>query len=670
MRKNIIVIGDLVIDHAIFVEERRRTRENEDKVIRRQDTAGGAANTARILAVLNSGKTYLWGVIGTSHWGNFRSILEMSHLLDGALTNVELRGIRDETDAKMNTITRLIVKHGGKQHRKHRYDDVDHVHVSDTKRKTVLHHLRRIVEDKGGLHAIIINDFDKKCLTKENIEDIYEFAAKHKVPLFVDPKRDGEKYLGIEGAAILPNLEEWCWLVGEKVAEIDNWLNGLDETTTLERMAQKSLRHLSNFKYHIIKCGRLGAVIIGPHPKLPHYCAVYRVPPAFVNELAIVADPLGCGDVMTGAFAFYYDKDRESMDMALEAFHRANIVVGCYREMPWHRMPRLESVEKRLKESTAQSESFEIKAMVSKAIAYLPKELKVSLATQVSDDVPGVYLDKMRETDYTESLNRLAQEVAKNYGWPAPKETIKNIIFGAPSGTGKTTILGGLELALKDTPGIRVVNINRNNLYKEEVLTSLDTNNAQELRAKIANLVSITEPISEECLILLIIDEAYDKLLEGKSGKLFQNFLQAANLAGIRLLLADSEFYKSETLQNMRQDIYNRCVNPPHILPPLTEHPMDIPYVLFGALLKYAEGLGNHHPIKVENHVVLELIESVLEAPDGTPRDNLRKLKEAYRRAAEGMRQVTIKFTHWESVVGQHRMVASTLPVEFYTISR
>ena len=68
MKKNIFVIGDLFIDHAIFVKEPdgpHQPVEGEQiyKVVRRQDTAGGAANTARILAVLNEGKTYLWGIL-------------------------------------------------------------------------------------------------------------------------------------------------------------------------------------------------------------------------------------------------------------------------------------------------------------------------------------------------------------------------------------------------------------------------------------------------------------------------------------------------------------------------------------------------------------------------------------------------------------------------------
>jgi len=81
MLKSIFVIGDLVIDHTIFVrfisERPHQAIEGEQvfEVLRRQDDVGGATNTARILSVINRGKTYLWGIVGKSMWGSFRKIL-------------------------------------------------------------------------------------------------------------------------------------------------------------------------------------------------------------------------------------------------------------------------------------------------------------------------------------------------------------------------------------------------------------------------------------------------------------------------------------------------------------------------------------------------------------------------------------------------------------------
>src|SRR5260221_8837924 len=112
--RNIFVIGDLVVDHTVFVQQPSGPHQNIEgepvhEVVRRIDRAGGAANTARILAILNTGQTFLWGLTGESNWGPFRSILEKSQAIDGADSNIKFRGVRDETNAQMNTITRLIM---------------------------------------------------------------------------------------------------------------------------------------------------------------------------------------------------------------------------------------------------------------------------------------------------------------------------------------------------------------------------------------------------------------------------------------------------------------------------------------------------------------------------------------------------------------------------------
>src|SRR5437764_910156 len=139
MKKNIFVIGDLIIDHTVFAHQRTEAVQPTESetvlnVLRRQDTAGGAANSARILAVLNDGLTYLWGVLGDSRWGNYRSILESSELLDDAHSNIELRGVQDETHAPMTTITRIVVvRDDGTSQRTLRFDDAGHVHVTPTK---------------------------------------------------------------------------------------------------------------------------------------------------------------------------------------------------------------------------------------------------------------------------------------------------------------------------------------------------------------------------------------------------------------------------------------------------------------------------------------------------------------------------------------------------------
>jgi hypothetical protein len=114
-RSNVFVIGDLAIDHSVFVSAPKQQRlepftgEEPFQVIRRLDTAGGAATTARTINMLPEGTTFLWGLIGNSPWGSFRTILENSQALDGGTRRIEFRGSRDETDAPMTTVSHLIL---------------------------------------------------------------------------------------------------------------------------------------------------------------------------------------------------------------------------------------------------------------------------------------------------------------------------------------------------------------------------------------------------------------------------------------------------------------------------------------------------------------------------------------------------------------------------------
>src|SRR5205085_4953548 len=157
------------------------------------------------------------------------------------------------------------------------------------------------------------------------------------------------------------------------------------------QMANCSFRYLRNFKYHIITCDRLGSVIIAPHPKRKHLYAVYRAKAEEAHD-QIIDSPLGSGDILTAIFAAEYDKNREESDdcteMALAAFHRANIVVGCYCDMSWHRMPGFEMVKARLKANPTWVPS--PIAEPSKGMLYLPEKVDMVLS-EFETVLPKIY---------------------------------------------------------------------------------------------------------------------------------------------------------------------------------------------------------------------------------------------------------------------------------------
>ena len=160
---NIFVFGDLVLDHAIFVKKKggRSQRVGDEKiydVIRRIDTAGGAANCARVLAVLSRGRTFLWGVTGASPWGAFASVLRNAEVSDCAVSPIVFWTHYDKAPA-MNTITRVIREDGRQRHHEYRFDDVGHA-LNEDALAAAAAYLNNAENRYGGVHAIIINDLD------------------------------------------------------------------------------------------------------------------------------------------------------------------------------------------------------------------------------------------------------------------------------------------------------------------------------------------------------------------------------------------------------------------------------------------------------------------------------------------------------------------------------
>ena len=635
MRKNIFVIGDLVVDHDVFVRELEPTTESAEgerryQVLRRQDTVGGAGNSARILAVLNEGATFLWGVVGRSHWGTFRRILSNSHAIDGASSFVELRGIQDETDPPMDTVTRLLVTKDGKPNylqRSVRFYDIGHLHVTDTKRRSVLYHLARVHKEKNYLDAIIINDFDKKALNRKVITLIGAFARRHRIPLFVDPRNERSKYEDIRGTAILPNLSEWCHLVDDENG-MSRWRANLHEHNTLIDMAKRSFRYLPNFEYHIIKCDKDGAVLIFPHPSKKHLYAIYHAKPSPTRGHS-ESDQVGCGDILTAVFAAEFDKDNPSTDSALVAFHKANAAVACYREMSWHRMPSADAVEEKLKQVPLSRPRSN--AEVSKGVLFLPNERNRHLSLSACrTTIPGLY---SQDKGYQGVIKKLVDDIIGSWG-PA---SLSSIIVGAPPGTGKTSILKALKQFYASQSMIHVVDESRQ--LKQLIRKNLDDYFADQLRSM---------PLDAKRL-LVVVDEARKDPNEVRLWERGVNLLNAAHERNVRFLFVDAGFTRETERDPRWREVFGRCHA--YFLPSLEERPSDITLIVAATLLES----GKQHDIqavRVEAGLLLSLIERTLEQPD--PRELCKLVDQAYAAAIKthhkGESTITISHRHLDTL--------------------
>ena len=613
---NIFVVGDLIIDHTIFVNESRYLGRISGgpvyRVFRRMDTAGGAANSARILAVLNQGRTALWGLTGESHWGSFRSILENCHRIDGAHSNVQFRGAHDETGAQMNTITRLYVDEDESGDReklvyKTRFDDYGHVHVPEYKRRALRYYLERS-HAKSPVDAIILNDFGMNGLTKELINEIANFAQTQDdslIPLFLNPDIERAKYEGIEGTAILPTLAEWCVLGEEGDSEVDKWRSRLRTRRGLEEMAQLSFRFLGNFRYHIIKCDKEGVVMIAPHAEAKDKYAVYRIAPHETN-LTPPVPQLGQGDILTAVFAMEFSQaDKKSPRDALLAFQKANAEVACYRDMPWQHMPSLASVtnaQRNLVKPLLQAEP-------SMGMLFLPKDTTIKMNERVSV-VPGLF---SVDTIFNNKIKALVDDISNDDNW-SPR-SLKSIILGAPAGCGKSTIMKQLE----------------GDLGKQCGIAALDYSSPKKIGWH--DMESFFRDLSrtkggKEGRVLIMVDEALKKTRDTmgtRLGKYGIPMLNTAHLNSIRFLFIDALFRPGQQ-PTVKSEFTGRCN--PHFLSGLDARPKDIPYIVAGRLFERgeSEGFGS---VNIEGQFLLAITNAAL-ANKSNPRDLCGWVDKAY----------------------------------------
>ncbi|MDD4555413.1 MAG: hypothetical protein PHP04_14520 [Bacteroidales bacterium] len=642
-KKNIFVIGDLVIDHTVFVQKpegphQKIGNENVYRRFIRLDIAGGASNTARILAVVNPGKTFLWGITGDSCWGNYRSILEQSQAIDGASYNIEFRSTQDESDAQMNTITRIIdigkQPNFNKPNHVVRYDEYGHMHVSEEKRRSVLHNLQR-THEKYTLDAIIVNDLDMNTLTVDLVKRISDFANSQNpsIPLFVDPKRNKEKYMEVKGTVIMPNLSEWCYLVGEGEKE-EWWRTHIDSKESLIQLAQLSFLYLGNFRYHIIKCDTLGTILLAPHETKRELYSIFHLKPHSTNK----KDPppqLGCGDVMIGILAFEAACSKVDTNRIIEALSKSNVVVAAYRDMFWQRMPRLIDFHEQL----SKRKQPDLIAETSTGMLFMPKDSHIRLSEYETECHELISMDSI----FKDSVIKLLSDIRD--GW---QSNLYSIVLSAGSGCGKTTLVSGLIKDHTLNLGCKVMDI-------------IDTSITLQVNKFEEEFKTLFESGFGKKRHLIIIDEAFKgkfKKILRTNGVELLNFVHRHN---IRFLFIDTP----DNLKSMDDEFLSRCKK--HMLPALSERPQDIPIIV----PKY---IFDNYPvvdiIKIDSKLLLALTDATLADPN--PRSLCSKTDEIYSKykiREELSSKIYLKFEDGPFNVGQNISLKG-LTNPYYEFSR
>ena len=606
---NIFVFGDLVLDHLIPVVEKTRPHQTgAEQLVRdgrlRMTIAGGAANCARVIAALNSGRTCLWGLSGYSPWGAFPQILQQCHAIDGAESGAIYHGSHQESH-QMNTINRnVLTDSDGRHHREYRVDDVHDVPVTDTQALDAVGHLRAESKEHG-VNAIIFNDLDMKALNESLIADIGEFASLEGIPVFVDPKRSWEKYRSITVECALPNFEEWCYIVDGRDSRSE-WKKHLNTKDGLELMANRTLRIMPKSKFHIIKCDKDGAVFIGPKGS-DHRFIAHILPHPIKREDRPYK--LGPGDILVGALALEYAKIKDSStatDRMLTALEKANAVVACYLELDWQRVPN----EREMDRFTKQPMRTEFESEVPEGVLWLPPGEFIELSDF------SIHESELVTADI--SYKRKVDELVEFFigGWDS--ELLRSAILTGRGGIGKSALT---DILKKQLPEKIVVWAEFNSSACPNVEAAVS-----QITEKWTALQKTTEGL------LIVIDEAFSAgihLLTRENGKMLLQ--QSTNIAQrTRFLFTDADYHNHETDVSESQ-FKSRCKT--FELPSLDSRKGDIAYIFAAGCVRALQTWrAQDDTVDISEAVLLSVINWVLEAHG---RQSPRTIREVARETVE-----------------------------------
>ena len=201
--KNILVIGDIILDAYIFGTVDRISQEAPVPIVsiaEKNFKPGGAANVALNLSGLGA-NVQLIGLTGSGiNCDELQKCFEKNN-------NINLHLVKDE--GRLTSVkTRIIAD--GKQ--VVRLDDEATNEINQIHKEK----LKRIFDaNSKKIDGIIIEDYNKGTLSSDLILHIIDSASKNSIPVYVDPKYDNyEYYKGVR--LFKPNLVEYNTIVRNK----------------------------------------------------------------------------------------------------------------------------------------------------------------------------------------------------------------------------------------------------------------------------------------------------------------------------------------------------------------------------------------------------------------------------------------------------------------------
>ena len=265
---NILVIGDLMIDHYLWGKCERISPEAPVQVVAiEKETAvlGGAGNVVHNLKALGA-KVDVLSVIGDdTNAHELKILLSDIHVSGDALIVQEAR--------KTSKKSRIIAS----QQQVVRYDKESTDDISKESELKIVEHFKKNIT---SYDMVLLSDYGKGVLTNELTRALIDIANKHGKKVLVDPK--GEDYTKYSGAYLLtPNKKEA--IEASKV-------NIKDEASLLEAITK--LKSECSLSVGLITLSEDGIAI---------YDDALRTHPTVARE---VYDVTGAGDTVIASLGF------------------------------------------------------------------------------------------------------------------------------------------------------------------------------------------------------------------------------------------------------------------------------------------------------------------------------------------------------------------------------
>ena len=291
-KPNILVIGDLMIDHYLWGSCDRISPEAPVQVVnvkKESSVLGGAGNVINNLVALGSVVDVI-SVIGNDSVANeLKSLLEK---IDVPTSNLVV-----ENNRKTSKKSRLIAS----QQQVLRYDMESIDDINENSHKQIIQTLEKNIDKYS---SIILSDYGKGVLTTNLTKEIIKIANKNSIKVLVDPKgKDYSKYKG--SYTLTPNKKE--------AMEATN-IDIKDESSLIE--ALKSLKIQCELEVSLITLSEQGIAIFDDE---------LTIKPTVARE---VYDVTGAGDTVIASIAFALGNNLDIKDAIYFANLAAGVVVG------------------------------------------------------------------------------------------------------------------------------------------------------------------------------------------------------------------------------------------------------------------------------------------------------------------------------------------------------